>query len=83
MAIDRIYYCDAPPSADQPSSDGDDRCPTHARTADSGLPMGFLKVTGFERPLHFCSWDCVLRYAAAQPPVERIPFPAEEEDLLS
>jgi hypothetical protein len=83
MAIERIYYCDAPPSADQPSLDDGDRCPTHARTAGSGLPMGFLKVTAFGRPLHFCSWDCVLRYAAEQPPVERIPFRVEEEDSFS
>jgi hypothetical protein len=45
--------------------------------------MGFLKVTAFGRPLHFCSWDCVLRYAAEQPPVERIPFRVEEEDSFS
>ena len=77
MAIDRIYYCDAAPGADHA---GSDRCPTHARTAGSDLPMGFLKITGFGRPLHFCSWDCVLRYAAEKPPVERIPFRVEEED---
>jgi hypothetical protein len=83
MAISRIYYCDAPVSADRPNPHGENRCPTHARTAGSGLPMGFLKVTGFGGPLHFCSWDCVLRYAAEQPPVERIDFRVEEEDSLS
>jgi hypothetical protein len=30
-----------------------------------------LTITGDAgRPLHFCSWDCVLKHAAEIPPVE-------------
>lgn len=70
MAIERTYFCDGPANPDFPHPDGEDRCPTFARTAGEGLPTSFLKVAGAERPLHFCGWDCVLRYAATRPATE-------------
>jgi hypothetical protein len=63
LSIERTFYCDAPD------------CEGHARTARLGAPFGMLTVTGIhDRTTHFCSWDCVLKYAAAQEPVETIPF---------
>jgi len=59
MSVGRIFYCDC----------GD--CDSHTRTADIAPRMSFLTVTeDAGRTLHFCSWDCVLRYAAEIPPVE-------------
>ena len=44
------------------------------RTAASRPAAGFVFVTegGSTATLHFCNWDCVLKYAAAKPPVEVI-----------
>lgn len=72
MSIERTYYCDGPRNTDIPNGDAHDRCPAHATTATSHLPHGFLRVVWDDRTLHFCGWDCVLRYAAEQPPVEII-----------
>ncbi len=62
MAIERVYRCDGP------------ECEGHARTASARAPVGFIVAT--ERaggsPLHFCTWDCVLRFAAEKPPVELV-----------
>jgi hypothetical protein len=42
----------------------------------SALP--FITITeGAGRSLHFCDWECVLKHAAAKPPVETIPLVAE------
>ena len=43
-----------------------DQCETwgrHTMTAD------FLKVNWDGRKFHFCSWDCILRYAADMTPM--------------
>lgn len=53
MSVERIYTCDA--------------CGEHARTA-AGLPFGYLRLSGATPTRHFCSVDCVLRWAAAQAP---------------
>lgn len=59
VSIERTYYCDWR------------ECEAHAKTAAMRLPMDFLSVKwGTARPLHFCSWDCVLRYAAEIEPSE-------------
>jgi hypothetical protein len=60
VTIERIYHCDAP------------ECERHVRTAASRPAAGYLFVTegGSGATLHFCSWDCVLKYAATKPPVE-------------
>jgi hypothetical protein len=60
MSIERVFYCD------------EHECDRHAQTAQL-RPSTFITVTeGAGRSLHFCSWDCVLRYAAAKPPAEVI-----------
>jgi hypothetical protein len=66
MSIERIFYCDGP------------ECEAHIRTA-SPRPQGeFITVTeSASRPLHFCSWDCILKHAAEIPPVEVVPLTAD------
>jgi hypothetical protein len=57
MSIERVYTCDWR------------ECECHMRT--SGDPRPFLTIT--EAPghsLHFCGWDCVLKYAGEKPPAE-------------
>ena len=55
MSIERTFFCDGP------------ECERHVRSATRHSP--FLTVTErSEATLHFCGWDCVLRYAAAQEP---------------
>lgn len=62
MSIERVYYCDGPD------------CLTHSRTASLSLPAGFFRVDeGEGHEHHFCSWDCILRYAATMPAMEVIP----------
>jgi hypothetical protein len=64
MSIERVYYCDWRD------------CETHARTAAARPPMTFLSVAESGcRPLHFCSWDCILKHAAEKPPVEVVSAP--------
>lgn len=61
MSVERIFYCDAP------------ECDAHTRTIAEHPGMGFLMVDdGESPPLCFCSWDCVLRFGAKQPPIEVI-----------
>ncbi len=59
MSIERIFYCDGP------------ECDCHVRTASKRPQGGFLFVEE-DGPtvLHFCTWDCVLKYAATLPPSE-------------
>jgi hypothetical protein len=60
VSIERTFYCDGPD------------CERHVRTAATRPTASFIFVTlgGSAATLHFCNWDCVLRYAAAKPPVE-------------
>lgn len=60
MAIERTFYCDGP------------ECERHVRTASRRPAGSFIFVTesGSSATLHFCSWDCVLKYAATKPPLE-------------
>lgn len=63
MSIERVFHCDC------------EDCEIHVRTA--GLrPPTFLTVSEDDDELHFCSWDCVLKFAATKPPMETIPFEA-------
>lgn len=65
MSIERIFYCDWR------------ECDGHVQTARLRPRSMFLTVTeGAGRPLHFCSWDCILKHAAEKPPVEVIPVDA-------
>jgi hypothetical protein len=56
MAIERTFYCDGPD------------CERHVRTGRRTCSHVFLTVTEQSYALHFCGWDCVLRYAAAKEP---------------
>jgi hypothetical protein len=61
MSIERTFYCDGP------------ECERHVQTALSRPQAGFIFVTtGDSATLHFCNWDCVLKYAGTKPPVEEI-----------
>lgn len=64
MSIERVYICDWR------------ECENHARTASDSLPTAMIAVSegDADRPLHFCGWDCLLRFAAEKPPAEAIPF---------
>jgi hypothetical protein len=55
MSVERVHHCDGP------------ECQHHARVLAvlGRAPVGFMTVTAHEEPdLHFCGWECVLRYAA-------------------
>lgn len=60
MSIERTFYCDGPD------------CDRHATSIAKRPETGFLFVTeaGPAATLHFCTWDCVLKYAATKPPSE-------------
>jgi hypothetical protein len=62
VSIERIFHCDGPD------------CERHVRTAAQRPDAGLIFVTegGSGATLHFCNWDCVLKYAAAKPPSEVI-----------
>lgn len=61
MSIERVYTCDW------------HECECHTRTTGNH-PFPFLKVSEAPgRSLHFCTWDCLLRYAAEKPPSEISP----------
>jgi hypothetical protein len=65
VSIERIFYCDWR------------ECEGHVRTASPRPQASFLTITeSTGRPLHFCSWDCILKHAAEKPPIEVIPFGA-------
>jgi hypothetical protein len=63
MSIERVFHCDWR------------ECEAHARTASTRPPVVFITVTeGAGRSAHFCSWDCILKFAAEKPPAEAIPL---------
>jgi hypothetical protein len=66
VAVERVFFCDGPD------------CERHVRTAMVRPSAGYLFVTegGSDLELHFCTWDCVLKYAAAKPPTEVIALDA-------
>ena len=52
-------------------------CDTEGCDTWSRVPKkhGFLKITGQGgNALHFCSWDCVLKYSARFAPLETVPM---------
>lgn len=55
MSVDRIVSCDEP------------RCGEHVRTA-ARAPFGFLTLTGAGPTKHFCSIDCLFKWAGTQEP---------------
>lgn len=60
MAIERIYHCDGPD------------CDRSVRCSGGAPRSRLLTVTwvaaGHRAVLHFCGWDCTLRFAATQEP---------------
>jgi len=66
VSVERIFHCDWR------------ECGAHVRTAAAEPSSGFLSVREHDgraaEALHFCSWDCVLKYAAEKPPTERVAF---------
>lgn len=73
MAIERTYYCEGPDCGDKPEGN-----PAHVTTATPPphLPAGFIEARlrdpSGEAVHHFCSWPCVMKFAADQPVPERI-----------
>ena len=72
MAIERIFHCDA------------EGCEGHIRTMAEFPSSGFIRTyeqwPGFETEHHFCTWDCLLRFAAARPPLETITLGDEGDE---
>jgi hypothetical protein len=67
MSIERKFYCDGP------------ECDRRVTTQKATPPV-FLTVLEFEGPdLHFCGWDCVLRYAGQKEPEQIVVIDPEEE----
>jgi hypothetical protein len=64
MAIERIFRCDGPD------------CERHVRTTGVRPPMFLIVAEDADHELHFCGWDCILKYAAEKPPEEVVPFAA-------
>ncbi len=59
--IKRTFHCDGPD------------CERHASEAAHREPGGrFITATGDGPTLHFCGWDCVLRYAGTKEPEQVI-----------
>jgi hypothetical protein len=74
MSIERTYYCEGP---DCPEEEGQN--PAHVVTATPPpyIPGGFIETRMMwagqdEERHHFCSWPCLMKYAADQPIPERI-----------
>jgi hypothetical protein len=65
MSIERTFYCDGPD------------CTGHVRTASPRSASIITVTEGTSRSSHFCTWDCLLKYAAAKPPVELVPLHAD------
>lgn len=64
MTVERIFHCDGP------------GCQRHG----SDQYPGWIVIHDESGERHFCSWDCVMKYAARFPPSERIELiPPDEE----
>lgn len=84
MAVERTYYCEGPTCdvpRDAPVKD-EERLPAKGTTATPPphLPISFIetreRLNGEDELHHFCSWDCVMQFAAKQPVAEMIPWDA-------
>jgi hypothetical protein len=75
MAIDQIFICDGPD------------CTGNVRTAADFPSTGFIRTyerwPGFDQEHHFCTWDCLLRFAAARPPVEIVGLTDEDDEAAA
>jgi hypothetical protein len=72
VAVERTFYCDGPD------------CEGHIRTMADFPSDGFIKTyerwPGFDAEHHFCTWDCLLRFAAARPPVTVVDLDDEADE---
>ena len=72
MAIERTYYCEGPDCGGEGGlSGGHTSCHVRTATPPPYLPPSFIEVRegnhdGTDEH-HFCSWDCLMKFAAAQP----------------
>lgn len=56
--VERVFHCDW------------HECERHVRTLERHPPTFLTVASGVEADSHFCSWDCLLRFAAEKPPTE-------------
>jgi hypothetical protein len=74
MAVERVIHCDGPD------------CECHVQTASPPpyIPGFFLEVKqngdNGDHTWHFCSWDCAMKFAAAQEPTITISLDDLEDD---
>lgn len=77
MAVERIIYCEGPDcGGDGGLVGGHSSVHVRLATPPPYLPPGFIEVRegghdGVDEH-HFCSWDCLMKFAAKFPPPERI-----------
>lgn len=73
MSVQRTYYCEGPDCGDAPEGS-----PVHGSTASPPphLLVGWIQTrerTNGEDFMHdFCSWPCLMKFAASKPEPERI-----------
>lgn len=63
MSIERLFRCDGP------------ECERFVQTTRMH-PELFITVSEDGDELHFCGWDCVLRFAATKEPETVVPGPS-------
>lgn len=71
MGFRRQFNCDGPDCASTQFERDAQNPPDHWLTVMWHGP-------GSSAPLHFCLWDCLLKYGAQQPPVTVIPWDEAE-----
>lgn len=62
MSIERVFTCDS------------EDCERHVRATGTHPPTFIAVTEDAGETLHFCSWDCVLKFAATKPPSQVIPM---------
>lgn len=78
MAIDRTYFCENPSCADGKPGESDQPASATTATPPPYLPRQIIETRQVdddgETLHHFCSWDCLMKFAAAQPVPEIVPL---------
>jgi hypothetical protein len=65
MSIERVFYCDWR------------ECNHHMETVGRSAEPFITVTERAGRSLHFCDWDCLLKYAGEKPPARVISFDAD------